>query len=32
MLSQQLTDTDNNNYYQNLCNDYKRMIKKKTNL
>ena len=24
-----LTDTDNSNYYHNLCNDYKRMIQRK---
>ena len=26
-----LTDTDNNNYHHTLCNDYKRMIKRKKN-
>ena len=31
MLSEhfKLTDADNNNYYPNLCNDYKRMIQRK---
>ena len=24
-----VTDTDNNNYYHNVCNDYKRMIQRK---